>query len=45
MEFFKDTSISVSIVMGVFYLIVVIMAGPEKVSEFSESTIILYMEF
>ena len=38
LEFFKDTSISVSIVMGVFYLIVVIMAGPEKVSEFSEST-------
>lgn len=35
LEFFKDTSISVSIVMGIFYLIVVIAAGPTKVAEFA----------
>jgi PTS system ascorbate-specific IIC component len=33
LDFFKDTSMSVSIVMGIFYLIVVIAAGPEKVAE------------
>lgn len=38
LEFFKDTSISVSIVMGIFYLLVVILAGPEKVSELSGAT-------
>lgn len=35
LEFFKDTSMSVSIVMGLFYLIVVILAGPDKVSVYS----------
>lgn len=35
LEFFKDTSVSVSIVIGVFYLVVVIMAGPEAVGEYS----------
>ena len=35
LEFFSDTSISVSIVMLIFYLIVVIAAGPENVSEYS----------
>lgn len=38
LEFFKDTSISVSIVMGIFYLMVVILAGPEKVVEFAGET-------
>lgn len=38
LEFFKDTSVSVSIVMGFFYLLVVIIAGPEAVSEFSGDT-------
>lgn len=38
LEFFKDTSISVSIVMGVFYLLVVVMAGPDKVAEFASGT-------
>lgn len=38
LEFFKDTSMSVSIVMGLFYLIVVIMAGPEVVSTYSGET-------
>ncbi len=33
LDFFKDTSVSVSIVMLIFYLIVVIAAGPELVSE------------
>lgn len=32
LEFFKDTSMSVSIVMGVFYLVVVLLAGPELVA-------------
>lgn len=38
LEFFKDTSISVSIVMGIFYLVVVILAGPKVVSEFAGDT-------
>lgn len=38
LEFFKDTSISVSIVMGIFYLIVVIAAGPDKVGAYSGDT-------
>lgn len=38
LEFFKDTSVSVSIVMGIFYLGVVILAGPEKVLEFAGET-------
>ena len=38
LEFFKDTSVSVSIVMGVFYLIVVLMAGPEMVAKYSAGT-------
>lgn len=33
LDFFKDTSVSVSIVMLIFYLIVVIAAGPEMVAE------------
>lgn len=32
LSFFKDTSMSVAIVMGIFYLIVVLMAGPEVVA-------------
>ena len=35
LEFFKDTSMSVSIVMGVFYLIVVILAGPKAVATYA----------
>ena len=35
LEFFKDTSMSVSIVMGIFYLLVVILAGPEVVSPYA----------
>lgn len=43
LEFFKDTAISVSIVMGIFYLVVVIAAGPAKVAEFAgESNYIVY---
>ena len=38
LEFFKDTSMSVSIVMFVFYLIVVLAAGPEKVAEYAGET-------
>ncbi len=38
LEFFKDTSMSVLIVMAIFYLIVVIAAGPEKVAAFSNGT-------
>lgn len=32
LSFFKDTSMSVAIVMGIFYLIVVLLAGPEAVA-------------
>lgn len=43
LEFFKDTSMSVSIVMGVFYLLVVILAGPEAVAEYAgEQNYIVY---
>lgn len=35
LEFFKDTSMSVSIVMGVFYLLVVIFSGPEAVAGYA----------
>lgn len=35
LEFFKDTSMSVSIVMGIFYLLVVLLAGPNKVTEYA----------
>ena len=38
LEFFKDTSMSVSIVMGFFYLIVVILAGPDKVAPYASGT-------
>lgn len=38
LEFFKDTSVSVSIVMGIFYLVVVIMAGPETVAPYAGAT-------
>ncbi|MEW4413480.1 PTS ascorbate transporter subunit IIC [Clostridium sp. AN503] len=43
LEFFKDTSMSVSIVMGLFYLIVVIMAGPAAVAPYAgETNYIIY---
>jgi len=35
LEFFKDTAVSISIVMGLFYLVVAILAGPEVVGEFA----------
>ncbi|TDW26292.1 PTS system ascorbate-specific IIC component [Breznakia blatticola] len=38
LEIFKDTSISVAIVMGVFYMVVVLLAGPSRVGELSGST-------
>lgn len=38
LDFFKDTSMSVSIVMGIFYLLVVILAGPTLVAEYAGST-------
>lgn len=38
LEFFKDTSMSVSIVMGIFYLVVVILAGPEVVAPYAGTT-------
>ncbi|MDD3253191.1 MAG: PTS ascorbate transporter subunit IIC [Lachnospiraceae bacterium] len=38
LEFFKDTSMSISIVMGLFYLIVVIMAGPAVVAQYAGET-------
>ncbi|MEA4875997.1 PTS ascorbate transporter subunit IIC [Anaerorhabdus sp.] len=38
LEFFKDTSMSVSIVMGLFYLVVVILAGPTVVAPYAGTT-------
>lgn len=38
LKFFKDTSMSISIVMFIFYMIVVIAAGPEAVSAYSGGT-------
>jgi len=35
LSFFRDTSMSVSIVMGLFYILLVIAAGPEKVAPFA----------
>lgn len=43
LSFFKDTSMSISIVMFVFYLIVVIAAGPDKVAAYAgEQNYIVY---
>ena len=38
LKFFKDTSMSIAIVMFIFYMIVVIMAGPEAVDAYSGGT-------
>jgi len=38
LSFFKDTSMSIAIVMFVFYMIVVIAAGPEKVAAYAGDT-------
>ena len=38
LEFFKDTSMSVSIVMGIFYLLLVILAGTEVVGPVAGDT-------
>ena len=38
LKFFKDTSMSIAIVMFIFYMIVVIMAGPEAVGAYSGGT-------
>lgn len=38
LEFFKDTSMSVSIVIGVFYLVLVLIAGPDTVAQYAGET-------
>lgn len=38
LEFFKDTAISVSIVMGIFYLVVVLLAGPDATAPLANGT-------
>ena len=38
LKFFKDTSMSIAIVMFVFYMMVVILAGPEAVAAYSGGT-------
>lgn len=38
LKFFKDTSMSIAIVMFVFYMLVVILAGPESVNAYSSGT-------
>lgn len=38
LAFFKDTAVSIAVVMLFFYLIVVLMAGPDKVGELSGGT-------
>lgn len=43
LKFFKDTSMSISIVMFVFYMMVVLLAGPESVSAYAgETNYIIY---
>jgi PTS system ascorbate-specific IIC component len=42
LEIFKDTVISLSLVLGIFTVIVGILAGPEKVAEFSTKNYIVY---
>lgn len=36
LSFFKDTAISVSIVMGLFYILMVLIAGPEAVAAYAQ---------
>lgn len=36
LNFFRDTSMSISIIMGIFYLVLVILAGPELVSNYAQ---------
>lgn len=36
LTFFRDTSMSISIIMGIFYLVLVILAGPELVSNYAQ---------
>ena len=38
LKFFKDTSMSIAIVMFIFYMLVVLMAGPEAVGAYSGGT-------
>ena len=38
LSFFKDTAMSISVVMFVFYMLVVILAGPEAVAAYSGGT-------
>lgn len=38
LEFFKDTSMSIVIIMGIFYLMVVLLAGPDAVAEHAGDT-------
>ena len=38
LKFFKDTSMSIAIVMFVFYMLVVILAGPESVAAYAGET-------
>lgn len=38
LAFFKDTAVAISVVMLVFYLVIVLAAGPEKVGELSGGT-------
>ena len=38
LSFFKDSSMSIAVVMFVFYMLVVILAGPERVAAYSGST-------
>lgn len=36
LDFFKDSAMSISIVIGIFYLLVTILAGPKAVSKYSQ---------
>lgn len=35
LEFFKDTTMSIAVVMGLFYVVLVLLAGPDKVADFA----------
>ncbi|MEG1061493.1 MAG: PTS ascorbate transporter subunit IIC [Oscillospiraceae bacterium] len=38
LAFFKDTAVSIMVVMTTFYLVLVLIAGPEKVAEYAGGT-------
>ena len=38
LSFFKDTAVSISVVMVIFYMIIILMGGPERVATYAGTT-------